>query len=96
MSPENEGLRAFAEKCISTGGLDMIGLGRQAFADPYLPLKMQLGIDDQIKWCKTCNMCSELELNMKHIGCVVYDGKYKELLKKTRTEGAKDLRNFTR
>ncbi len=94
MSPENEGLKAFAEKCITTGGLDMIGLGRQAFADPYLPLKMQLGIDDQIKWCKTCNMCSELELNMKHIGCVVYDGKYRELLKKARAEGSKNLSSF--
>ena len=94
MPPENEGLKAFSEKCISTGGLDMIGLGRQAFADPYLPLKMQLGADDQIKWCRTCNMCSELELNMKHIGCVVYDGKYKELLDKTRAQGAKDLSSF--
>lgn len=72
MPPEAEGLKAFAEKCLTTGGPDMIGLGRQAFADPYLPLKMELGAEDQIRWCKLCNKCLQLEPVMKHTGCAFY------------------------
>ena len=85
MPPEDEGFKAFAEKCIRTGVFDMAGLGRQAFADPYMPLKMQLGVDDMINWCKTCNLCLDLRPDMKHTGCVIYDRKYKELLGKARS-----------
>ncbi len=75
MSPEDEGFKAFAEKCLNTGGFDMAGIGRQAFADPYMPLKMQLGVEDQIRWCKTCNLCLDLKPEMKHTGCAIYNNR---------------------
>lgn len=86
VDPKINNFEHWANYCIETGGFDMVGLGRQAMADPYLPNKIKGNNDDAINWCKTCNLCSELEVRMEHIGCVVYNKKYADLLKKVRAQ----------
>lgn len=89
LEPEKTSFENMAELVLSTGGMDMIGLGRQAMADPYLPVKMRDGKDDEISWCRTCNLCSELEVRQEHIGCVVYNKYYAGLLKECRKKFGK-------
>lgn len=84
VDPVRKNFNYWAHYCIETGGMDMVGLGRQALADPYLTIKFETRKEKEINWCRTCNLCSELEVRMEHIGCVVYNQKYAELLKKVR------------
>lgn len=73
-----------ATYCIKTGSMDMIGLGRQALADPFLPLKYLAGKEKEINWCKTCNCCFDLLMGMQHVGCTVYNKKYANLMAQLR------------
>jgi len=75
--PEN------AETTISLGMADLVGLGRQSFADPDTPKKVLAGDFDSVRWCKACkrNNCSALLRSQKEVGCVIYDDYYKKLLK---------------
>lgn len=89
LEAEKTSFENMAELVLNTGGMDMIGLGRQALADPYMPIKMRNGRDDEISWCLTCNLCSELEVRQEHIGCVVYNQYYAGLLKECRKKFGK-------
>ncbi|MCZ4353570.1 FAD-dependent oxidoreductase [Roseovarius aestuarii] len=42
---------------IKRGVLDLIGGARPSIADPYLPLKIQQGREDDIRECIGCNIC---------------------------------------
>jgi 2,4-dienoyl-CoA reductase-like NADH-dependent reductase (Old Yellow Enzyme family) len=42
-------------------GLDFVGFGRQAIADPLTPKKLSNGMFEEINWCKRCNSCFELK-----------------------------------
>ena len=72
----------FAEWRHGYGG----ALGRQALADPYLPCKVQSEQASDVQWCLTCNLCSELEMRGKPIGCAVYNKYFADLLKECRSE----------
>lgn len=87
--PATTSFEHMANLCIATGGMDMVGLGRQAMADPCLPQKMKDNKTAKVNWCRACNLCSELEVRQQHIGCAVYNKYYGNLLKKCREEYGK-------
>ncbi|MFQ3619949.1 MAG: NADH:flavin oxidoreductase [Spirochaetales bacterium] len=71
---------AWAAENLQKGYVDFIGFGRQSFADPLFPKKLQEGINS-VHWCTTCSGCSKLMAAGLHDGCVVFDPYYKELLR---------------
>lgn len=75
-----------AEKNLASGGVDVIGLGRQNFADPETPKKILDGEIGAVRWCAACpkNNCSHLLRNSMEAGCVIHDKYYKEQLKALR------------
>jgi len=76
----------FGDKFIREGKVDMVALGRQSFADPYLPKKLREGEEDKIKWCTVCDNCLELLIRQKNIGCCTYNPRYTKVLQETRKE----------
>jgi len=43
---------------LKRGVLDLIGAARPSIADPFLPNKIELGREDEIRECIGCNMCT--------------------------------------
>ena len=84
VAPENKSLFAFGNNNIEHGFTDMVAIGRQALADPYLPIKYLEGREDEIKWCIACNKCLELLHRQQAVGCIVQDKKFAEILKEAR------------
>ena len=74
---------------IANGVNDMIGLGRQSFADPLLPLKYTEGREEEIKYCTLCNKCEELIAGSKTTGCCIYNKYYTDLLVQMQKEKSK-------
>ena len=72
--------------CIENNIVDMIALGRQSFADPFLPRKVREGHLDEINYCLLCDKCLELLIQQSKVGCCVYDKKAHEELVRTRKE----------
>lgn len=61
-----------ASKAVEEGKTDMVGLGRTLLADPYYPIKLQTGKEDDICWCLNCNVgCGSKLLETGHLGCAV-------------------------
>ena len=69
----------WAEKNLEDGGADLVGIGRQAIADPLFPAKALRGEAETIDFCTTCSGCGMLLGEQKRVGCVVYDKRYKKL-----------------
>jgi 2,4-dienoyl-CoA reductase-like NADH-dependent reductase (Old Yellow Enzyme family) len=65
---------------IAQGYVDMIGLGRQSFADPMLPLKLRVGREHEIKYCTVCDNCGKLLGSKYPVGCATYNPYFTELL----------------
>ncbi len=86
VSPEDSSLFSYGAQCIERGVADMIGLGRQSFADPLLPLKLREGRENEIKWCTVCDNCLELLIRQTPVGCTTFNKKYTEILKKERED----------
>ncbi|NQT59746.1 MAG: hypothetical protein HQ557_12255 [Bacteroidetes bacterium] len=78
---EKKSLLAFAEKNIGKGFVDMIGIGRQAIADPLFAEKVLHSRIDEVHWCTTCGGCGALLGNNKPIGCTVHEPEYAEIFK---------------
>ena len=89
VSPEKSSLLSFGAQCIDTGAMDMIGLGRQSLADPLLPLKLEEGRENEIKYCVGCDNCLELLIQQSKVGCTTYNRFYTDILRKTREEKGK-------
>ena len=83
------GLLPYGAQCIERGNVDMIGLGRQSFADPLLPLKLREGREDEIKWCTICDNCIELLIRQTGVGCSTYNPYYTDILVNVRKEKGK-------
>ena len=64
--------------------MDMMGLGRQAFADPHIVRKLAEGKENEIKYCTICDHCLELLFEEQPIGCCTYDKKYAQVYAKMR------------
>lgn len=84
VDPEKSSMFAVGARCIEDGMMDMIGLGRQSFADPFTPLKLEEGHEEEIKYCTQCMNCEELMLRQKPVGCVLYNKPYTELFREVR------------
>ena len=83
------GLLPYGAQCIERGTVDMIGLGRQSFADPQLPLKLREGREDEITWCTICDNCIELLIRQTGVGCSTYNPYYTDILVNVRKEKGK-------
>ena len=86
VTPEESSLFNYGAQCIERGVLDMIGLGRQSFADPLLPLKLKEGREDEIKYCTICDNCLELLIRQMPVGCCTFNKKYTKILTDVRKE----------
>ena len=80
---------------IERGIVDMIGLGRQSFADPLLPKKLADGNEKDIHFCTLCDNCLELLIRQEHIGCCTYNKYYTNVLVNVRKEKGKLTQNHT-
>jgi len=85
-SPEASSLFAFGAQCVERGVVDMVGLGRQSFADPFLAKKLREGKEEEIKWCTICDNCLELLIQQSEVGCTTFDKYYTDILVETRKE----------
>jgi len=72
----------WAEKNLRDGHVDLVGVGRQAIADPDFARKLLEERLEEIRWCTTCNQCITLLGTNQRIGCPVYDPEYRALLPK--------------
>ncbi len=69
-----------AEENIRKGNVDFVGFGRQIFADPDYPRKVQEGRIDGVDWCVACSGCSRLMIAQENDGCIMYDDYYRGLI----------------
>ncbi len=89
IEPEKSSLFAMGATCIEGGMMDMIGLGRQSFADPFTPAKLAEGREDEIHYCTQCMNCEELMIRQQPVGCVAYNRPYAQRLVETRKKYGK-------
>jgi 2,4-dienoyl-CoA reductase-like NADH-dependent reductase (Old Yellow Enzyme family) len=78
---EESTLLYWAEKNLRDGSVDLVGIGRQAVADPDFARKVLAGKAEEVRWCTTCGECTMLLGGNKRVGCPVYEKEYKVLLK---------------
>ena len=62
-----------AEKLLEEGSGDIVGLARQALADPDWPRKVALGCGDQVRICRYHNYCEGLDQKHKQVTCELWD-----------------------
>lgn len=86
VTEEESNLLNYGAWCVDNNVCDMVALGRQSFADPYLPRKVEEGKETEIKWCLLCDSCLELLIQQSRVGCCVYDKAAHEELVRTRKE----------
>ncbi len=86
VAPECNSTRFWGNKNIADGVVDMICLGRQSFADPYLPVKMMENRDNEIKWCTACDNCIEFLIRQEHVGCATYNKQFAKRIQEIRAE----------
>jgi len=83
---EKASFEYWANKQIGDGNVDMVALGRQSLADPYLPKKLSEGKRDEVDWCTTCDNCIEFLIRQEPVGCAVYQREYTKRLQEIRKE----------
>jgi len=81
--PSKKSFLYYAEKNLKDGQVDLVGIGRQSFADPLFAKKILSGDVDKVNFCTACGGCSILLKSQKEVGCTVYDKYYKGVLKET-------------
>jgi 2,4-dienoyl-CoA reductase-like NADH-dependent reductase (Old Yellow Enzyme family) len=86
VTPEESSLFSYGAQCIDSGAVDMIGLGRQALADPLLPKKLREGQEADTDFCTVCDNCLELLIQQSKVGCATYNKTYTNELIRTRKE----------
>jgi len=69
---------------ITKNYVDICGFGRQIFADPLTPAKLQE--EKPVNWCVLCSGCSKLMLNQINDGCIVFNDYYKSEFKNMQKE----------
>ena len=71
-----------AAERLGSGDANLVGFGRQSFADALLPRKVREGLP--IHFCKRRGSCAKLMLRQQNAGCVVHDPYYREQLRDTK------------
>ncbi|MBZ0217615.1 MAG: hypothetical protein K8F25_13735 [Fimbriimonadaceae bacterium] len=61
-----------AEKLISEGVVDMVAIARGLLADPDMPKKIRLGLEDQIVKCDYCNVCKSQDGAHQPVKCFLW------------------------
>jgi len=89
VNQEESSLEYWGNKNINDGVVDMIAIGRQSLADPYMPIKMEQGKSDEVNWCTCCDNCVELLIRQQVVGCTTYDKKYTKVLQDIRKKEGK-------
>lgn len=89
IEPEKSQLLAMGARVIEDGCMDMIGLGRQSFADPFTPAKLAEGREDEIKYCVQCMNCEELMIRQQPVGCVLFNKIYTDKFREMRAKFGK-------
>jgi 2,4-dienoyl-CoA reductase-like NADH-dependent reductase (Old Yellow Enzyme family) len=79
--PGKKSFLYWAEKNLKEGICDLVGIGRQSLADPLFARKILEGKSAEINYCIACGSCSLLLRNQAQVGCPIYSGYYKKLLK---------------
>ena len=82
--PARKSFLYWAEKNLTDGNVDMVGLGRQSLADPLFAKKILSGNVDQVNFCTACGGCSLLLRSQAVVGCTVYNDYYKNVLSEVR------------
>jgi 2,4-dienoyl-CoA reductase-like NADH-dependent reductase (Old Yellow Enzyme family) len=59
----------------------MVGIGRQALADPHFARKILEGRGEEIQYCAACQNCFRLVVNQEPAGCTSFDPRYKALFR---------------
>ncbi len=95
VDPKENSMFHVGAKNITKGIVDMIGLGRQSFADPLLPRKLADGQEQDIKFCTICDNCLELLIRQTPIGCCTYNKYYTDILVNVRKEMGRLTQNHT-
>lgn len=65
MTPEE------AESLLEEGSADLIMLGRSTLADPFWPVKAQMGHSEDIVPCIRCLQCYHVSTDHKNVQCSV-------------------------
>ena len=77
-----------AEKVLEEGKADLVSMGRSLLADPYIPIKTQMGKTEDICPCIACNECVGRLFSGWRLGCAVnplLSKEYKIKISKTQT-----------
>jgi hypothetical protein len=84
--PAKKSFTYWGEKNLQDGHLDLVGIGRQSYADPLFVKKILRGKVDSVDFCTACGGCSVLLVSQNEVGCTVYDKFYREVLRRVRRE----------
>jgi 2,4-dienoyl-CoA reductase-like NADH-dependent reductase (Old Yellow Enzyme family) len=84
--PARKSFTYWAEKNLTDGHVDLVGIGRQSLADPFFARKILSGEVHSIHFCRACGGCSILLRSQKQVGCTVHDEYYREALRRVRKE----------
>jgi len=79
VNPECNTLKFWGNKNIGDGIVDIVALGRQSLADPFVVKKMAEGRESEIHWCTGCDNCTVFLISQEGGGCATYN---KELAQK--------------
>ncbi len=64
-----------AEEILQSGDADIIGMARQALADPDWFLKVKLGRGEEVRRCTYTNYCEALDQAHRQVTCKLWDRK---------------------
>src|SRR2546429_6268751 len=64
-----------AEEILQSGDADIIGMARQALADPDWVMKVKLGRGDEVRRCTYTNYCEALDQAHRQVTCKLWDRK---------------------
>ena len=62
-----------AEDILRLGQADIVGMARQALADPDWFMKVRLGRGDEVRRCTYTNYCEALDQAHKPVTCKLWD-----------------------
>jgi 2,4-dienoyl-CoA reductase-like NADH-dependent reductase (Old Yellow Enzyme family) len=62
-----------AEAALAGGAGDIVGLARQALADPDWFLKVRLGRGEAVRLCMYTNYCEALDQRHREVTCELWD-----------------------
>jgi len=64
-----------AESILQSGDADIVGMARQALADPDWFVKVKLGHGDEVRRCTYTNYCEALDQAHRQVTCKLWDRK---------------------